>query len=60
MTGWGYEILVDARTRTLVLAKFMDGKLLSTNTGADASASSSRSGPCLYENEETLILQKAS
>ena len=38
MSGNGYEILVDEQTRTYVLARFMDGNLVSVTSAEAGSA----------------------
>jgi hypothetical protein len=51
MTGQGYELLVDAGTRSYVLARFFDGRLLTANSDAKGV---SHSGSGSYA-EETVI-----
>lgn len=64
MTGDGYEILVDYETRSFVLARFYNGRLLGINTTAQASQingegradAGSGSGSGSYF-EETIIIR---
>jgi hypothetical protein len=55
MTGNGYELLVDSETRSYVLAKFMDGKLVGTLNGDSDVHSTSFTNGLALEFEKTLI-----
>lgn len=55
MTGNGYELLVDSETRSYVLAKFMDGKLVGTlNDHSDSDSVSFTNGHTMGF-EKTLV-----
>ena len=52
LTGRGYEILVDAQTRSTILARFYDGRFIQIQSQSSNSADSSKAS-----NEATLVLQ---
>jgi hypothetical protein len=56
MTGNGYELLVDSETRSYVLAKFMDGKLIGTLN--DHSDPSSDSNSVSFTNGHSMGFEK--